>query len=207
MKKTRLSTAAIAAFAVAGSANAAIVTGELTGGSAFNNGGVFQEFTPTTVGNNHQQSNNLFAFNENQAVALAADVGGVTAGTVVDSHYVFFDPGPSRRGIGYVDFNSEILGVLITRADMDATDALLGLGSVNYVSVNLRGLENADSFNVVGNRLNIDWTASRPGDYVRVLTATAVPEPASWAMLIGGFGLVGGAMRRRRKMTTNVSYA
>jgi hypothetical protein len=25
----------------------------------------------------------------------------------------------------------------------------------------------------------------------------AVPEPASWAMMISGFGLVGGAMRRR----------
>jgi hypothetical protein len=25
-----------------------------------------------------------------------------------------------------------------------------------------------------------------------------VPEPASWAMMVGGFGLVGGAMRRRR---------
>lgn len=28
--------------------------------------------------------------------------------------------------------------------------------------------------------------------------AVAVPEPASWAMLITGFGLVGGAMRRRQ---------
>jgi len=27
--------------------------------------------------------------------------------------------------------------------------------------------------------------------------APAVPEPASWAMMIGGFALVGGAMRRR----------
>ena len=26
----------------------------------------------------------------------------------------------------------------------------------------------------------------------------AVPEPASWALMLGGFGLVGGAMRRRR---------
>jgi hypothetical protein len=25
-----------------------------------------------------------------------------------------------------------------------------------------------------------------------------VPEPATWAMMIGGFGLVGGALRRRR---------
>jgi len=27
----------------------------------------------------------------------------------------------------------------------------------------------------------------------------AVPEPASWALMLGGFGLVGGAMRTRRK--------
>ena len=26
----------------------------------------------------------------------------------------------------------------------------------------------------------------------------AVPEPASWAMLVAGFGIMGGAMRRRR---------
>ena len=29
--------------------------------------------------------------------------------------------------------------------------------------------------------------------------AAAVPEPASWAMMIGGFGLVGGALRRRQQ--------
>lgn len=31
------------------------------------------------------------------------------------------------------------------------------------------------------------------------VTSGAVPEPASWAMMLGGFGLVGGAMRSRRK--------
>lgn len=34
--------------------------------------------------------------------------------------------------------------------------------------------------------------------------APAVPEPAAWALMIGGFGLVGGAMRRQR---VRVSYA
>jgi hypothetical protein len=29
--------------------------------------------------------------------------------------------------------------------------------------------------------------------------AGAVPEPASWAMMVGGFGAIGGALRRRRK--------
>ena len=33
----------------------------------------------------------------------------------------------------------------------------------------------------------------------------AVPEPASWALMIAGFGLVGGAMRRRAKV--RVAYA
>jgi hypothetical protein len=28
---------------------------------------------------------------------------------------------------------------------------------------------------------------------------SAAPEPASWALMLGGFGLVGGAMRGRRK--------
>lgn len=42
-----------------------------------------------------------------------------------------------------------------------------------------------------------------------VITPTpAVPEPATWAMMIVGFGTVGGAMRRRKsKVTTTVAYA
>lgn len=30
-----------------------------------------------------------------------------------------------------------------------------------------------------------------------LVSAPAVPEPAAWALMIGGFGLIGGAMRRR----------
>ena len=35
--------------------------------------------------------------------------------------------------------------------------------------------------------------------YFRFEAAGAVPEPASWAMMLGGFGMIGGAMRSRRK--------
>ncbi len=38
-----------------------------------------------------------------------------------------------------------------------------------------------------------------PGDVVEPMLA--VPEPASWAMLIAGFGLTGAVMRRRRTVT------
>ncbi len=41
------------------------------------------------------------------------------------------------------------------------------------------------------------WTLNLGGD-------AGVPEPAAWTMMIAGFGLVGGAMRRR---STKVAYA
>lgn len=37
--------------------------------------------------------------------------------------------------------------------------------------------------------------------------AGPVPEPATWAMMIGGFGFIGGAMRARRRQTVRVTYA
>ena len=41
--------------------------------------------------------------------------------------------------------------------------------------------------------------------YVRNTLNGAVPEPATWAMMIGGFGLLGAAARRRTK--TTVTFA
>jgi len=49
--------------------------------------------------------------------------------------------------------------------------------------------------------LSIGGTSTGNGSYGGSITfsAAAVPEPATWAMMIGGLGLVGGAMRRRAK--------
>lgn len=49
-------------------------------------------------------------------------------------------------------------------------------------------------------------TAANTAISINTSTA-AVPEPASWAMLILGMGIVGYAMRRRQKVTTRVSFA
>jgi len=49
-------------------------------------------------------------------------------------------------------------------------------------------------------------SGSRGGTYAGDLSYTAVPEPAAWAMMISGFGLVG-AMMRRRRTKLSVHYA
>lgn len=56
------------------------------------------------------------------------------------------------------------------------------------------------------------FRASGPSDTVGAyidsigLVGAPVPEPAAWAMLILGVGLVGGAMRRRRNTTVRYAF-
>lgn len=44
-------------------------------------------------------------------------------------------------------------------------------------------------------------------NYAFRVTAGVVPEPATWAMLVLGFGVLGGALRSQRKRQTTVSHA
>lgn len=59
----------------------------------------------------------------------------------------------------------------------------------------------------VATRFKLGGFSSVPGSIAKVnlRQAGAVPEPATWAMMIGGFGLLGAAARRRSR--TQVTYA
>lgn len=48
-------------------------------------------------------------------------------------------------------------------------------------------------------------TSDSLGGYLDDVRLAAVPEPASWAMMIAGFGLLGSAMRRRRSLTVKLA--
>jgi hypothetical protein len=87
-----------------------------------------------------------------------------------------------------------------TITQLPASVAVAGnqmLGFVDYALLPSRG------FGLSDYRFNL-WTRTGGGNTgIADLaqgegTFGAVPEPASWAMLIAGFGLVGGAARRRR---------
>jgi hypothetical protein len=56
--------------------------------------------------------------------------------------------------------------------------------------------------------ISIDGVAARSDSrYDGNLTATAVPEPGTWAMMLAGFGLIGFAMRRKSESHPKVRFA
>lgn len=55
---------------------------------------------------------------------------------------------------------------------------------------------------IEGVRFRTDWIAFEVDD---IATSGAVPEPATWAFMIAGFGMVGSAARRRRRQSVLVS--
>ena len=182
-------------------AQAAVIGGAVTTPA----GGTFDLIAPpASVGNNDfDVRDTLFAFDERQDVTLGAALtvdlwptglsGTIPAGTVVDSHYVFIDPSGTQRIGGTVDFDWPVIGVMTATATLNASDAALAAAGTTYDNPGLRGLEGGDSVTISGtNQVTIDFSASSPGDYVRVVTL--VPEPATVALLAGA-GLL--ALRRR----------
>ncbi len=138
MKKFCL-TVALVLFTKSIPAAASIISGSVTGGTALTAGGTFLKLTvplpnlfgpPDSVGNDNFQSPDLFGFDEDQNILLTApltvDVGAssLPAGTVVASHYIFFDPGPSEHVIGTVDFDSDVLAIITSTVNLAASDFL-----------------------------------------------------------------------------------
>lgn len=86
-----------------------------------------------------------------------------------------------------------------------ASDFLLASAVAN-LNPGMRGLEAGDSVTIDpsdANRLLIDFTASTPGDYVRVFTMespgatpTPIPIPAAGWLLVGALGALAGLRRR-----------
>jgi hypothetical protein len=216
----RLLTAALfGGLLLCGSAGATIIGGEVTSGSGsfIKLSPGFTESTPdNTVGDDTFQDTNLYGFDEDQNVQVETDpltvdylvatsaTGSLAVGTVVASHYIFFDPAGTSSQVGTVRFDSDILALITSTNNLAASDYLANTG-VNYLNPGLRGLEsNTDTAVVSGAReVTVRWTASTPGDYIRVLTTFSpgaeVPLPATALLALFGLGLMPALRRRRAK--------
>lgn len=86
---------------------------------------------------------------------------------------------------------------LVTQANQGCAPGSTGF-YCNWTAIGVAFTGNARSIDFGGGANfvaydNITFGSDRPGGGGGV-----IPEPATWAMMIAGFGLVGGAMRRRR---------
>ena len=148
----------------------------------------------------------LEAFDEKQGVFLAGgiltDQGVVGAGMHVDSHMIFLNSEGGNRvdAEGFYQFSGDILGVMSDSGGTleAASSALLGaMGTIYPGAFGARGLETNDSYVFVGDTINLAFRVTEPGDWIRVITKSEVPEPSTVALLgLAAFGLIG--VRRRQ---------
>ncbi|MFI4966753.1 MAG: PEPxxWA-CTERM sorting domain-containing protein [Caulobacterales bacterium] len=118
------------------------------------------------------------------------------SGQILSLGAPFYDP--PRPSSFFVDRGSESVGPgsglftsFATPADIpfSSTDSLVGF-SFGDTDGTHYGYAEVAGANFTGYRFETTAGASVP--------FAAVPEPASWALMIGGFGMVGGLLRRRR---------
>jgi len=138
--------------------------------------------------------------------SITANFGdGFSTAVTFDDKFIFTIP---QNGLGSgsisTSFSSTRNKLTITKLLINGVSYVVPTtASGQSVSVSdipiLSGVEN--TIEVFGK------TATRGGTFSGTLTfsATDVPEAATWSMMLGGFGMVGAALRSRRK--TAVSFA
>ena len=145
----------------------------------------------------------------------AYDISNVTptiinAGGKLDSYFLHFDPVGTSQTVqqvsGRIEFETEVIGIIITRSRLDASDPLLKATSTLYPTGSdaSRGLEAGqytDEITLSADKKIVDiniFYANTGIDQVRILT-NPIPEPAFFQMgalaAMSGLGL----LRLRRK--------
>ena len=125
----------------------------------------------------------------NPTGGLLLDAAGNLFGTTVNGGDTIFGP---NTGVGTV-FEYTAAGVLKTLATFNNTN-----GANPYAGLTADAAGNL--YGTTQNGPSNIGTIFKVGGTGFVTFPTGVPEPASWALMLVGFGLVGGAARRRVAM-------
>lgn len=135
--------------------------------------------------------------NNNSTITFSAFTGGV-------------------RGAGGFFFGTDLAGLFVagggngvtltaTDASGTVTTALVNPTTSSFVGfVSTTGLTGLTARATTG---TASYWATVNNLTLGGATANAVPEPATWAMMMLGFGAMGAAMRRRPKVATRIRYA
>jgi hypothetical protein len=156
--------------------------------------------------------------------SFITDAGGgdffIQAGTIVSSHYLQWDPDQesSQRVQATVNLDSQVFAFITSDQNLFDSDEYLGLSGHDYSDFRARGLEPSDTTTFVDNATAINWRATSPGDWTRLITAyspggdeggngddngnggddhTTVPEPSAVILLTLGLAGLGFSARKK----------
>jgi hypothetical protein len=178
----KIAIAVICALAVSAPAYAQSVTGPGDGYNKF-----ISEKGTGTFGNNGPlagEFTNVFTFNVTSRGVVASDFSNAATGNGASSDIDFTSA--TLTGNGTTTSYTKLLG---------EPNSLTELWSFTPFQIA------AGTYTLTVSGVSFGNKATFAGNF----NVAAVPEPATWAMMIGGFGMVGGAMRRRR-VSTKVSF-
>lgn len=196
--KTRLAAAAAALLfssAIVAPATAATITYTLTGNFQGTLDGQGFDVFATFTGIADTDGPSTFGAPFRDLTSLTAVANGVTY-TSVSTGYFYSFPNRSSGGTGFGTLTNgyfiEFSGINNFDGESDLAPTPVRFDfPANQAFVTDRGTA------YINNASNLTFSASLAG----------VPEPATWGLMILGFGAVGGAMRRRQSIAANVRFA
>jgi hypothetical protein len=219
----RILTAAVALAALAASTQAQatdfILSNNFTNPNYLNFRITYSDATTTSAFLEHVVGNSTFTDNFFFAPVYLASVGGGSATTNTSASLDFSVPnGLTITGYALTPEIQAALQSAFVSPDYSAQLAtinayLAGSPPVVYSQAGTGNTEQQLLSNVPLSAANfykitVSGTGTAGGSlYNGNLSATAVPEPATWAMMLVGFGAVGFGMRRRRKEQPKVRFA
>lgn len=132
------------------------------------------------------------------------NTGGDTGGVINDNYYFTVPAGVANSVVSSIALN-QFLDVDFTSVTLDDIpfDTILSDG-VELVRLN------ATRIGAGQHVINVQGTwGEQGGSYAGTLNFSpgAVPEPATWGLMILGFGAVGGALRRRKSIAVKGHFA
>jgi hypothetical protein len=164
-------------------------------GSGTNSTGNVIDLDGSTMAGGTLQTKSSFAFNAGDVVTLSLDVGGNQRTGVDDLFAGFrFTGAPGITGATATGFGAPVLspGMLTGTTNLDFTDPFqvftISFTATSAGSVSaFVGTDSADNRGPLLDRVTLSDLAAD------------IPEPASWALIIIGFGGIGGVLRRGRE--------
>lgn len=155
-------------------------------------------FNTTLAGDRAMTSDGLFQ----KATYLGTGLrGSVTISSTLNAFGLYLGSADGARSFGY-----SVNGTTGTFTSLSSTNnggKFIGFADTSPISVTFN-TSSGREFDIISYVTTTNPVVTPP-----VITSplAAVPEPATWAMMIVGFGLVGGAMRRRSQQNVTTRFA